>query len=184
MKQNKTLKKVKVEYSTLYSEIWERNFMVRTIGYGKPGAVFKEINDYYKARSDLELIDSEQFTKEVMLRHTADQPVMIDDNTVGYINGITFKMICVREYYLIRNEKMEDLLSYYEECMGARRDRRNRKESEKPEEYRSSMEGGESIHIASPKDSKGSFFNAYLAENLSPEQRKHLKTIMEKEVLK
>ena len=159
MRQNKTPRKVKVEYSTLYSERWERNFMVRSIGYGKPGAVFKEINDYYKSRPDLELIDSEQFVENIMLKHTADQPIMLDENTVGYINGITFKVICVHEYYLIRDEKMEDLLSYYGECMEARKQRRAKRDNQP-------------------------YWDATWVGDLSPEQRKHYKTVMRKEVKK
>ena len=56
-----------------------------------------------------------------------------------------------------------------------------KKESENSWSISSKM-GGESNLDGSPNDSKDSFYNSYPVSELTPEQRKHFKVIIRKEI--
>lgn len=127
VRQNKTPRKVKVEYDTYFSEALDEMLLVRSVGYGKPSTVYKSVNDYYRSRTDLERMESIEFEMTPMLKSTAKESLGFIGNTEYFANAITYKLVICHDYYLPKDKAMRVLLSYYQECMAARRDRRNRK---------------------------------------------------------
>lgn len=124
VRQNKTPRKVKVEYDTFFSETLDETLLVRSVGYGKPSTVYQSVTDYYEARTDLELIFSSEGDTNPMLKSTAKDSAGFIGDKEYFINAITYKLVICHDYYLPKDKAMRVLLSYYRECMAARRDRR------------------------------------------------------------
>ena len=93
VRQNKTPRKVKVEYDTFFSEAMDEVFLVRSVGYGKPSTVYQNVSDYYKSRPDLELITSDEYEKHPMLKETAKNSAGFIGDKEYFINAITYKLV-------------------------------------------------------------------------------------------
>ena len=124
VRQNKTPRKVKVEYGTFFDEANDDMLLVRSVGYGKPSTVYQNVSDYFKSRPDLEVITSDEYEINPMLKETVKDSAGFIGNVEYFINAITYKLIKCYDYYLPKDEATRVLLSYYRECMDARRDRR------------------------------------------------------------
>ena len=101
---------VNVEYNSEYSENLERILYVHVAGYGKPSIVDTITSDYIKSRRDLEVYFS--FEGEAF----RDLP-----ERKGLMGTPQYRLIKNYTYFTLRDEKMEDYLSYLGEVMDARR---------------------------------------------------------------
>ncbi len=124
MRQNKTPRKVRIEYGSYFSEAMDEMLLVRSVGYGKPSTVYQNVSDYFKSRPDLELIMGYENEKNPMLKETAKDSAGFIGNKEYFVNAITYKLVICHDYYLPKDKDVRELLSYYRECMDARRDRR------------------------------------------------------------
>ena len=103
--------RISTEYGSGWDEEYNRTFYWQAIGYGKPSIVNTLSNNYIAERKDLEL--------QCGFEYEDFRPL---PKRKGVIGTPSYKLIKNINYFRLKDEAMEDLLCYYEECMDARRE--------------------------------------------------------------